>query len=149
MAASTGGFEITVFRDGVRSVTLGRVAQRRRGTQALARTFLGSGLRIRVGGQAPCTIPADMLIAVGGVAPEIPAYESLVFDPDGRIWATHFFVQGDEARADVYDPHGGYLGTLSLGDARPIAFLGDGRLMSLEQDHDGVSRIVIYQVQRQ
>ena len=129
--------------------TLARDTPRRRATPALARRAVGKGYTMQLMGMHPCTVPAEMILAIAEIAKEVPAYSALAIAPRGRIWATRYVVPGDAAFADVYEERSGYVGTVPLGAARPVAFFADGRMISLEQDADGVPQIVVYEVRRE
>lgn len=148
LVAATDEFRIEIV-DGVRRVrTLARAVPRRRTTAALAREHLGEGDRVQVLGQAPCIVPASMILAVAEVAEWLPAYASLAVSPDGRVWATRYTIRGEPGMADVYDLERGYEGSVELGGARPTAFLADGSLVSIERDADDAPLVVLYAVRR-
>jgi len=121
---------------------------RRRTSEAMARAHLGDGMRIQVRGMPVCTVPTEMMLEAGDLAPELPAYGSLAVDPDGRVWATRFAVGKEPAVADVFDPDSGYVGTVAVAAARPVAFLNRSLLVSLEADEDDVPVVRVYRVIR-
>ena len=57
-----------------------------------------------------------------------------------------YAVGKEPAIADVFDPETGYTGTVSLGAARPVAFLSRTLLVSLETDDDEVPVVRVYRV---
>lgn len=121
---------------------------RRRTSKAMARAHLGKGIRIHVAGMRPCTVPTAMLLDAGDLAAELPAYGSLAVDPDGVVWATRFAVGTEPAVADVFHPDTGYVGTVAIGAARPVAFLTRALIVSLEADDDEVPVVRVYRVTR-
>lgn len=118
----------------------------RRSSNALARAHLGEGIRIQVQGMPPCTVPTAMILEAGELAPELPAYGSLAVDPDGLAWATRFAVGKESAVADVFHPETGYVGTVTVGAVRPVAFLSRSLIVSLEADEDEVPIVRVYRV---
>lgn len=148
LVASTGAFSLTVFEGTERRRTLARDTPRRRSTPALARQHLGPGETMQLLGERPCTIPAEMILSVAEVSPTLPAYEAVAIAPDNRIWATRFTVRAEPGVADVYDAVRGYLGSVPLGSAKPVAFLSTGELVSLEHDHEEVPQLVVYALRR-
>lgn len=148
VVASTGGFEIRVFRGTTLQRTLTRATPRRNSTAALARQHLGPGETVELFGMRPCTVPAAMILSVAEISPTLPAYSTLTLAPDERIWATRYVVRGEPGLVDIYHPERGYEGTLALGAVRPAAFLSNGVLISLERDEDGVPLLVAYRVSR-
>ena len=89
-----------------------------------------------------------MLLDAGDLAAELPAYGSLAVDPDGVVWATRFAVGTEPAVADVFHPDTGYVGTVAIGAARPVAFLTRALIVSLEADDDEVPVVRVYRVTR-
>jgi hypothetical protein len=144
VVAASGRFEIDLIEDGrfVRRFT--RARELRRSTPALGRQHIGPGETFQIIGMPPCTVPAEMILKVAEVAKEIPAYQSLAIAPDRRIWATRFAVRGEEAFADIYDLAKGYEGTVRLGAVRPVAFLSNGDLVSIEGEWQDEIRLVVY-----
>jgi hypothetical protein len=143
---STGPHAVDVFSGDSMTHRLTRAKPQRRSTPALARTQVGQGSILHLEGMPPCTVPADMILAVAEIADVIPAYSALTLDHRGRVWATHFTVGDEPGKADVYDLRSGYLGTVSLGSARPATFFPDGRMVSIELDEDDVPMIRVYRI---
>jgi len=143
---STGGYAIDVRTRDVLTHRFTRPKQPRRSTRALAREQVGTGTVVQLVSMPPCTVPADMILAVAKIADVIPAYSALTLDHKGRVWATHFTVGDEPGKADVYDLRRGYLGTVNLGSARPATFFPDGRMVSIELDEDEVPMIRVYRI---
>jgi hypothetical protein len=143
---STGRFAIDVLTRDVLTSQFTRPKQQRRSTRALARQHVGTGDVVQLVSMPPCTVPADMILAVAEIADVIPAYSALTLDHEGRVWATHFTVGDEPGKADVYDLRSGYLGTVNLGSARPATFFPDGRMVSIELDEDEVPMIRVYRI---
>lgn len=93
-------------------------------------------------------MPADMVLAFAEIALEVPAYSALTLDASGVIWATRVTLPDEPAVANLYDVHAGFLETVPLGSARPVAFLNDGRMISIERDRDDAPMLVAYSVMR-
>ncbi|MCC7002521.1 MAG: 6-bladed beta-propeller [Gemmatimonadaceae bacterium] len=146
VVVSTGAYAVDVFAGDSMTHRLSRAKLQRRSTPALARTQVGNGPILQLIGMPPCTVPADMILAVAEIADVIPAYSALTLDHKGRVWATHFTVGDEPGKADVYDLRSGYLGTVNLGSARPAAFFPDGRMVSIELDEDEVPMIRVYRI---
>jgi hypothetical protein len=148
VATATDSFAITLYVQGKSVRVLRRSVPLRRATRALAERQLGKGPVLELHGMPPCTVPASMILAIADIADHTPAYSALAFAPDHTIWATRFIVPGESASADIYDQETGYLGTLALGSARPVAFMRDGRVISIENDRDDVPQIAVYAIRR-
>jgi len=88
------------------------------------------------------------VLAVAEIAPEIPAYDALIIDAQGLIWATRVALPDEPALADLFDGQTGFVETVPLGSARPVAFLHDGRMVSIERDRDDVPMLVVYTIAR-
>ena len=57
-------------------------------------------------------------------------------------------VPAEQALADLFDGQTGFVETVPLGSARPVAFLHDGRMVSIERDRDDVPMLVVYTIAR-
>ena len=97
-------------------------------------------------GPTPCTISGAELVRQVGFAPTVTACERLIFAPGGQLWAMRTHFPGDPIRADVYALATGYVGTITLGQSAPVAFLADGSLVALEQDAADVPVISAYRI---
>lgn len=148
LAFTDGSGQVTFYRGDRPHAVHTHAVPRRRTSEAMAREHLGAGIRIQVQGMPPCTVPTRMLLEVAELAPELPAYASLAVDPDGVVWAMRYAVGKEPAIADVFDPETGYTGTVSLGAARPVAFLSRSLLVSLETDDDEVPVVRVYRVMK-
>jgi len=145
---AAGDYAISVLDHGTDARVLARDTVKRRSNRDLARRHVGEGPILHLEGMKPCRIPADMVLEVAEIAPELPAYASLTIAPDETIWARRFTLPGEPAIADLYHPEQGYLESVGIGDARPVAFLNDGRLISIERDADEVPVVRVYTVRR-
>lgn len=148
LAVTTGDGEVSFYRGDRHFSTHEHAFPRRRTNDAMARAHLGEGIRIQVQGMPPCTVPTALVLEAGELAPELPAYSSLAIDPDGVVWATRYAVGKEPAVADVFDSKTGYVGTVAVGAARPVAFLSRSLMVSLETDDDGVPVVRVYRVAR-
>ncbi len=148
IAYTSGDFRITLFDGDKVNRVLTRNTPRRPASAALAIRHLGKGARVQIGPKHECFIPPDRIVKAAGFAKRLPAYEALAIAPDGRIWATRYAIGKDARQADVYNPVTGYEGTVPLGSKRPVTFLADGSLVSLEADEDEVPIVVVYRITR-
>ncbi len=148
VVASVGEFAVSVFESGREARVLRRDTTRRRTSRELAARMIGDGPTFQIQGQKPCRVPAEMVLEVADIAPEIPAYSALTLDAAGMIWATRVTLPDEPAIADLFDVDSGYLETVPLGSARPVGFLHDGRMLSIERDRDDVPMLVVYTVLR-
>jgi hypothetical protein len=147
-AVSVGDFAITVYEPGREPRVLRRDTARRATSRELAARMIGKGPTLQLQGMKPCTIPAEMVLEVAEVASEMPAYAALTIDAKGTIWARRFTLPDEPALADLFDVETGFVRTIALGAARPVAFLNDGRMVSIELDADEVPMVVVYTVSR-
>lgn len=145
LVSSTGDFSLRVrdMRTG-RQRDLMRDTVRRSSSLELARKALGLGRTLQLRGERPCTVPAEQILEVAEIEPEVPAYVAIAIDPDGFIWATREVVGNEPAEADLYDLDRGYVRTIRLGSARPVAFLRGHVMLSIEHDELDVPRLVAY-----
>lgn len=148
LAFVAGDGQVSFFRGGRPHTRYSHPFPRRRTSMAMARAHLGDGVRIQLQGSPPCLVPAAMIIEAAQLAPDLPAYSSLAMDPDGVVWATRYTVGTAPAVADVFDPTTGYVGTVSLGAARPVSFLNRSLMVSLEAEEDDVPVVRVYRVSR-
>ncbi len=102
--------------------------------------------RVVVSGRAACKVPAERIIDAVGMASHLPSYQRLVPASPATLWAVRFTLKGEPGVADIFDKKSGYRGSVALGSARPLAFLRDGRLLSLEATEDDVPLLVAYTV---
>jgi hypothetical protein len=149
LAFVAGDGQVSFFRGDRPHTRHTHAFPRRRTSTAMARAHLGRGVRIQLQGSRPCTVPSAVILDAAEVAPELPAYGSLAIDPDGVVWAMRYAVGKEPALADVFHPERGYLGTVPVGDARPVAFLSRSLLVSLEADEDDVPIVRVYRISRQ
>lgn len=148
LASSTGDFAIRI-RDVAtrRQHDLVRDTVRRSSNRELARQSLGAGRTLQLRGDRPCIVPADQILDVAEIEPEVPAYTAIAIDPQGYIWATREVIGSEPAEADLYDLERGFVRTIQLGNARPIAFLRGNVMLSIEHDELDVPRLVAYDAQ--
>lgn len=146
IVSAVGDFSITVRTSASAPRVIARDTSRRSTDRALAARELGEGRSIQVRGRKPCTIPTDMLLAVAHIEPRMPAYSDLTLGPHGSLWATRDVLGDEPTVADVFHLDSGFVATVLLSTARPVAFLRSGVLISIEADEDGVPRIVAYRV---
>lgn len=97
--------------------------------------------------QPACKASAERIVDAVGIAKELPAYRRLVAASATTLWAVRYALAGEPTVADVFDKRTRYRGTIQLGKAHPIAFLHDGRLLSLETTEDEVPVVVAYRVE--
>jgi hypothetical protein len=144
-----GAYAIRIHGGRFDGSVLHRTESPRRATADLAKRELGIGARIRIPGQAEgCVIAASEILSAVGFAAHLPAYRQLLFTDDDTLWAVRYTLPGESRLADVYSLAHGYLGTIALGHAEPVAVRSDGSVVSLEADDSDVPRLVVYQVRR-
>lgn len=148
LAFTVGDGQVSFYRGDRPLAKHAHAFPRRRTTKDMARAHLGEGIRIQVQGMPPCTVPAAMILEAGEIAPELPAYGSLAVDPEGIVWATRYAIGNERALADIFHPEKGYVGTVAVGTARPVAFLDRSLMVSLEADEDEVPIVRVYRVAR-
>lgn len=143
---NTGGaYAIQLIRPGKPVSTISRAVRETRATTKDAQRLLGDSLLMFIG-KRPCAVPTALVAAQAGVASVVPAYQSLAVDRANRVWAVRTAAEKATTTVDVFDMSRGYLGTATLGHAKPIAFLADGGLVSLERDSDDAPVIVVYNI---
>lgn len=146
VAINTGGaYAIQLIRPGKPTSTLSRAVRETRATTKDAQRLLGDSLLMFIG-KRPCSVPTAVVASQAGVASVVPAYQSLAVDRANRVWAVRTAPTKAATVVDVFDMSRGYLGTTNLGRAKPIAFLADGALVSLERDDDDAPVIVVYNI---
>ncbi len=134
------------LQDGARRAEIGRSRNPQPASETLARRELVRSGVVQVQGQPRCVIPADNIIRGASFAPVVPAYQDLLLDRAARLWAVRTTLPGDPFTVDLFSPSGEYLGTASLGQERPVAFLSDGRLVALRRDEDDVPVVSVFRV---
>jgi len=117
-------------------------------TAALAKRALGQGIPIMLPGRdRPCFINSDDVLKHAGFDLLVPAYRRLVFTAEDTLWAIRYTLPGEPTLADVFGLRGGYIGTVALGHASPVATRNDGSIVSIEVDDDDVPRLVVYKIE--
>lgn len=142
---SDGGFALRILPEGSgQTLTRPAVPAQTDGTQLQA--FYGDSEPIWVGGTAkPCLLPVASLARDAGIASTVPAYERLL-TMGNKIWALRMVPKGSPHLADIYEPRRGYIGTVILGNATPVAILPPSRLILLTQDEDETPVLRAYSV---
>jgi len=113
---------------------------------AMAASTMPEGWFVEIAERGRCTIPAEEVVSQVGFMPHVPAYEQLIVQPDGGAWAIRTTLPGEARRVDIFHSSQGYVGTGLLGQVRPVAFLSDGRVLSLEKDANDAPMLVVYVV---
>lgn len=114
-------------------------------TRKMAIDLLGPE-RVVVQGRPACKVPPERIIDAVGMASHLPSYQRLVAASPATIWAVRYTLKGEAAVADIFDKKSGYRGSVPLGSVRPVAFLSDGRLLSLETTVDDIPVVAVYAV---
>jgi hypothetical protein len=78
----------------------------------------------------------------------IPAIGEITIAPDQGLWLRRVDPGRPEPAVDVIDAKGEYVGTLPLHTPWPIGFLPNGDPVSLTEDSLGVSRVIVYKIDR-
>lgn len=141
-----GGYRIDVWRGGKLTRSLRREFTPRPASRALAEQEIGEGMRISVGGRAPCLIPASEIIDKQTFAATLPAIKRISMAADGTLWVERYTVKGETPLRDIFDPTGAYLGTLSGDIPWPQAWLPEGQYVSVSADADSLPVVVRYAV---
>lgn len=104
---------------------------------AAVRRLYPEGMRIGFGrGRADrCLIPVEDLIEKQGVAPVVPEIQGLALAPDGTLWVQRYTFPDEPQRADVFDPSGVYVGTVT-GHGVPAGFLPGNRVLFPIKDEE-------------
>lgn len=141
-------YEIEVVRDGEVRRRIRRDMPARVATEALAAAELGDGLRVNFG-RGPCTIPPQEMVAGRGHAEFLPWIDQISMAPHEEVWVRRKEV-GRPAGGpiDVFDSSGAYMGSLPPDTPFPLVFLDANRFGASEADEFDVSRLVIYEIQR-
>ena len=138
-------FTVEIGASTANARTFSAPAKPRRTTRQMAIDQLGPS-RVVVQGRPACNVPAERVIDAVGMAAELPAYQRLIAVSPTTLWAVRLALKGEATTADIYDRKTGYRGSIALGSARPVAFLANGTLLSLETNEDDVPLIVAYTV---
>jgi hypothetical protein len=146
IVSSAGEFTLALRTPGAPPRIISRDTTRRPTDRALAARELGPGRTIQLRGRKPCTIPTDMLLEVARIEPRMPAYTDLTLGTRGHVWATRDVLSDEPAVADVFHLDSGFVRTVTLASARPVLFLRNGIMISIERDADDVPSIVAYRV---
>jgi len=139
-----GEFGVTIVRGNGPPRRLQRQATPPPATADLARRALGGGDSVFINDRGWCTTPVSVILAGAGVAARVPAYQRVLIDASSRVWAIRYPLPGANPEADIFDIERGYVGTVALGPRRPVAFLSDGRMISLERDPSDVPLLTVY-----
>ncbi|MDE2783570.1 MAG: hypothetical protein OXK77_11490 [Gemmatimonadota bacterium] len=78
-----------------------------------------------------------------------PAFDQLLTEPDGTIWARRFQsnpVSRESPTWDVFDPTGVYLGPVSTPGALTMLAIRDGLLAGVYRDELGVEYVSVHRV---
>ncbi len=146
VVSSVGEFAVTVHVPGATPRVLDRDTVRRSTDRTLAARELGAGRPIQFRGQKPCTVPTEQLLEFAEIEPEMPAYADLTLDARGHVWATRDVLSDEPTVADVYHLETGFVKSLLLGSARPVLFLRNSTMLSIERDEDDVPVLMAYRV---
>lgn len=138
-------YEIVIWRGGRPGRIVRRTMPPRAATEALARQDVGEGHNMIIGGR-PCLIPGDDIVAQQGFAATLPMIKRITMAADGTLWVERYTVKGEPLLRDVFDPTGGYLGTLTGDVPWPQAWLPDGQFVAVGADADSLPVVVRYAV---
>lgn len=141
-----GGYRIDLWRGGRLARSIRRDFTPRQVTRALAEREVGEGMKISVGGRAPCLISASEIIDKQSFASTLPAIKRLAMAADGTLWVERWTIKGEPPQRDVFDATGGYLGTLTGDLPWPQAWLPNGEFVAVSADADSLPVVVRYAV---
>lgn len=146
-AATSADYDVVVFEGEASVLRVRRDLAPRTATERSAIEKQGDGMRVRLEGGVVVCDPAEV-VEQRGFEPLIPLIRSVVIAPDGILWVQRE-GPGDEGGAvDRFSPNGDYLGTLPEGSPFPIVFLTGDRIAAAQTDDLGVTRLVVYRVDR-
>lgn len=99
-------------------------------------------------GTSECRITTGEMVEKIGYADSLPAIAQVVVAPDGTLWVRRWSVTGHDGAIDIFDPAGGYVGTLPHTFPFPLHVRADGRLLYAEKDALDVERLVVGEIVR-
>ena len=117
-------------------------------TNQYALLAAGEDRDIPLPGGTVCTITPAQIALGSGWKKVIPAIGAIAIAPDQGLWLRRVDPGRPEPAVDVFDAKGEYQGTLPLRTPWPIGFLPAGNPVSLTEDSLGVSRVIVYKVDR-
>ncbi len=78
-----------------------------------------------------------------------PAYSRILVDPDGFLWVADYPAHGDQhTHWKVFDPEGGWLGTVETPYGGYIHQIGDDFLLGIWVDELDVEQVRMYRIER-
>lgn len=103
----------------------------------------------RLGG--PARQEREWLARAGNPMPDAtPAYEALIADADGFLWARRFTIPGDDMqRWGVFGPDGPFLGYVALPAGLDVLEIGADYVLGKVQDSLGVERVLEFRLNKQ
>jgi hypothetical protein len=117
-------------------------------TNQYALLAAGDDRKIRMLDGTVCTITPVQIAKGSGWKDVIPAIGAITIAPDQGLWLRRVDPGRPEPAVDVIDAKGEYVGTLPLHTPWPIGFLPNGDPVSLTEDSLGVSRVIVYKIDR-
>ena len=140
-------YRITVLEADGDRLSLRRRTPVREIDRETALAQLGEGAKVTTP-EGTCRLDPEERLEGRGFHSTLPPLERLVLTPSGGVWAVRYALRGEEPAVDVFDPEGGYVGTLPPGTPVPVVFLSADTFLAEETDDVGVERLVSYRILR-
>lgn len=83
-----------------------------------------------------------------GYPDRLPAYDRLLYDADGNLWARRYTVGTEEQRWSVFDPSGRWLGGVSLPADLQVFEIGADYVLGATQDSLGVEYVEEHRLEK-
>jgi hypothetical protein len=147
--AGTERYEIDVHRapDFSLERRIRRAVPTVQATQALAMATVGKGMQVMTPtGRRTCD--TREVVEKRRFAPAIPPITRLAVSPAGEIFLARWALPGEGAPIDILSLDGDYRGTLAPGFPFPDAFLGDDRIVVVEENDLGLESEAVYGMRR-
>ena len=127
-------------------IRIRRVHEMRRASAELAARELGEAAELGVGPSRTCRIPTAEAIGRRGVAELVPAIRAVRLNPAGEVWVQRWRFADEGPKTDIFSASGEYVGTLSGDHPFPVAFLGNGDVVTIDVDEVDVRRLVVFRI---
>lgn len=116
-------------------------------TPEVAEREVGEGERWGVAGRE-CLVPPHEILDQRGYEAVVPVIDALSVAPSGELWVRRRIVGTEVRSLDIFNGDGEYLETITPAPPFPIAFLPDGRLVTIETDSLDVQTVAVYRTEQ-
>lgn len=148
LAVSHGaGYVVDMFRGTQHMRSVRRNIDPLETTEAMALEGLGEGRTIH-SSRGTHVCDAEEELEKRGYANVIPVIDDVALAPDGTLWVQRASLGEDAGSIDLFNPDGGYLGSLTTGELFPVGFLPDGRPLVVIADGFDVERLGVMQLKK-